>query len=73
MIAAVGGFEQAAKEALNLLKVKWQSSIPEQNYNNGSMQVPVNTQVLVKGRFNRTIIYVPWFLYNVQTRLEINY
>jgi len=56
MIAAVGGFEQAAKEALNLLRVKWQPSIPEQNYINESTQVPVNAQVLIKGRFNRTIV-----------------
>ncbi|MGD0465964.1 MAG: conjugal transfer protein [Gammaproteobacteria bacterium] len=55
MIAAIGGFEQAAKEALNLLRVEWQPSIPEQNYNNGSTQIPVNAQVLIKGRFNRTI------------------
>lgn len=56
MIAADGGFDQVAKEALNTLKVKWQPSIAEQNYNAGlTTQIPVNTQVLINGRFNRSI------------------
>ena len=56
MIAAEGGFDQVAKEALTLLGVKWQPSIAEQNYNAGfTTQIPVNTQVLIKDRFNRTI------------------
>jgi hypothetical protein len=56
MIAAEGGFDQVAKEALTLLSVKWQPSIAEQNYNTGlTTQIPVNTQVLINDRFNRTI------------------
>jgi hypothetical protein len=48
MIAAPGGFDQVAKEALSLLGVKWQPSIAEQNYNARlTTQIPVNTQVLV--------------------------
>jgi len=56
MIAAAGGFDQVSKEALTLLGVKWQPSIAEQNYNTGlTTQIPVNTQVLINDRFNRTI------------------
>ncbi len=56
MIAAEGGFDQVAKEALTLLGIKWQPSIAEQNYNAGiTTQIPVNTQVLINERFNRTI------------------
>lgn len=56
MIAAEGGFDQVAKEALDLLGVKWKPSIAEQNYNAGfTTQIPVNTQVLINDRFNRTI------------------
>jgi len=56
MLAAEGGFDQVAKEALTLLGIKWQPSIAEQNYNAGlTTQIPVNTQVLINGRFNRTI------------------
>jgi hypothetical protein len=56
MLAAPGGFDQVAKEALTLLGVKWQPSIAEQNYNAGlTTQIPVNTQVLINDRFNRTI------------------
>lgn len=56
MIAAQGGFNEVAKEALTRLKVKWQPGIAEQNYNSGlTTQIPINTQVLIIGRFNRTI------------------
>lgn len=56
MLAAEGGFDQVAKEALTSLGVKWKPSIAEQNYNAGlTTQIPVNTQVLINGRFNRTI------------------
>ncbi|HEV2524560.1 MAG TPA: hypothetical protein VGU44_05465 [Gammaproteobacteria bacterium] len=55
MIAAEGGFDQVAKESLDLLGVKWQPSLAEQNYNAGSTQIPINTQVLISDRFNRTI------------------
>jgi len=56
MIAAKGGFDQVAKESLNLLGVKWQPGIAEQNYNAGvTTQIPINTQVLINDRFNRII------------------
>ena len=55
MIAATGGFDQVAKEALNLLNVRWKSSTFEQAYNMGSTQIPLNSEVIVDGRFNRTI------------------
>jgi hypothetical protein len=56
MLAAKGGFDQVAKEALTSLGVKWKPSIAEQNYNTGlTTQIPVNTQVLISGRFNHTI------------------
>lgn len=55
MIDSNGGFDGVAKEALDLLKVKWQPSRAQQYYNNGSTQIPTNTQVSIKGRFNRKI------------------
>jgi hypothetical protein len=55
MLAAPGGFDQVAKEALDRLEVEWQPSSTEKGYNNGSTQIPVNTQVFIKDRFNRTI------------------
>lgn len=55
MLASDGGFEQVAKEALNLLEVEWQPSSTEQDYNNGSTQIPINAQVFINGRFSRKI------------------
>ncbi len=55
MLASDGGFEQVAKEALDLLDVKWQPGSIEQDYNNGSTQIPVNAQVFINGRFSRKI------------------
>lgn len=56
MLAAPGGFDQVAKEALDLLGVKWEPSRAEIEYNSGlSTQVPVNAQVRIKDRFNRKI------------------
>lgn len=55
MLAAEGGFEQVAKEALDLLDIKWQPSSTEQDYNSGSTQIPINTQVFINGRFHRKI------------------
>ena len=55
MIAAAGGFEQVAKEALDLLDVEWEPSLMEQNYNSGSEQIPVNPQAIIRSRFNRKI------------------
>ena len=55
MLSAPGGFDQVAKEALDLLEVNWQPSMSEQGYNAGAEQIPVNTQVFIKNRFNRII------------------
>ena len=55
MLAADGGFEQVAKEALDLLNVKWQTGSTEQDYNNGSTQIPANAQVFINDRFSRKI------------------
>ena len=35
MLAADGGFDQVAREALNLLNVKWKPSKEELDYNSG--------------------------------------
>lgn len=51
-----GSFDKLAKEALDLLGVKWQPSTAEQSYNASlTTQIPINTQVLINDRFNRTI------------------
>ena len=56
MLAAPGGFNQVAIEALNLLNVKWEPSKEELLYNQStSTQIPTNTQVKIKSRFNRVI------------------
>lgn len=49
MLAAEGGFDQVAKEALNRLGVEWKIGRAEEAYQNGGTQVPVNTYVRVKG------------------------
>lgn len=55
MLASAGGFEQVAKEALNLLDVEWQPGDMEQAYNSGSTQIPISAQVFINSRFNRKI------------------
>ncbi|GAB4223944.1 MAG: DUF6088 family protein [Gammaproteobacteria bacterium] len=56
MIAAQGGFQQVAQEALDLLGVTWQPSDSEQRYNTGATQIPMgNPEVKVSSRFNRKI------------------
>ena len=55
MLAADGGFEQVAREALNRLQVNYKSSDAVQAYQSGSAQVPANTQLIVFDRFNRKI------------------
>lgn len=53
-----GGFDQACKEALTKLGVKWQPSSAEQAYNAGlSTQVPVRTIVQLKSRFRGRLAY----------------
>ena len=56
MIDCEGGFIGAAREALDLLGVEWEISEAERLYNeNLTTQVPVNSGVIIKDRFNRKI------------------
>ena len=56
MLSSDGGFIGVAREALDLLGVKWEPSEAEQRYNDDlTTQVPVNLGVVIKGRFNRKI------------------
>lgn len=55
MLAAEGGFDQVAREALKRLRVNWQPSDAVKAYQSGSSQIPVNTQFIVLDRFNRKI------------------
>jgi hypothetical protein len=47
MLAAEGGFDQVAREALKRLRVNWEPSDAVKAYQSGSTQIPVNTQVVV--------------------------
>jgi len=56
MLACENGFIGAAREALDILGVKWEISEAEQRYNDDlTTQVPANSGVIIKGRFNRKI------------------
>lgn len=57
MLAAPGGFDQVAKEALNRLGVQWESASAEKAYQAGSTQIPARVVVKVKGPFQRRIAY----------------
>ncbi|WP_083024757.1 hypothetical protein [Vreelandella lionensis] len=57
MIAAPGGFDQAAKEALNRLGVQWEPASAEKAYQAGRNQIPARVMVRVKGPFHRQIAY----------------
>src|SRR5580704_5888633 len=58
MLAARGGFIDAARQALDKLGVKWEPTEFQRAYNEGrSTQVPVNPAVRVKGRFSRQLRY----------------
>lgn len=58
MLAAAGGFNEAARSALTKLGVAWTPAEWEIAYNEGrSTQVPVNPMVRVKGRFSRRLSY----------------
>ncbi len=64
MLAAKGGFVDAARQALDRLKVLnrqfkgWEPTLAELNYNTGrSTQVPTNAAVKIKGRFSRKLSY----------------
>lgn len=55
MLAAEGGFDQVACEALKRLRVNWEPSDAVKAYQSGSTQIPANTQVVVLDRFSRKI------------------
>ena len=57
MLAAPGGFDQAAKEALNRLGVQWEPASAEKAYQAGHTQIPARVVVRVKGPFHRQIAY----------------
>jgi hypothetical protein len=58
MLAARGGFIDAARQALDKLGVSWELTEWELAYNEGRVtQVPVNPAVRVKGRFARRLRY----------------
>jgi hypothetical protein len=58
MLAARGGFHDAARQALNKLGVEWEPTEFQKAYNEGrSTQVPVNPAVRVKNRFARRLKY----------------
>jgi hypothetical protein len=58
MLAARGGFIDAARQALDKLGVRWEQTEFQRAYNEGrSTQVPVNPAVRVKGRFARRLSY----------------
>ena len=58
MLAARGGFIDAARQALDKLGVQWEPTEYQRAYNEGrSTQVPVNPAVRVKGRFARHLRY----------------
>jgi hypothetical protein len=58
MLAARGGFIDAARQALDKLGVAWEPTEFQRAYNEGqSTQVPVNPALRVKGRFSRQLRY----------------
>jgi hypothetical protein len=58
MLAARGGFIDAARQALDKLGVAWEPTEFQRAYNEGrSTQVPVNPAVRVKSRFSRRLSY----------------
>jgi hypothetical protein len=58
MLAAQGGFIDAARQALDKLGVQWEMTEFQRAYNEGrSTQVPINPAVRVKGRFARHLRY----------------
>ena len=58
MLAARGGFIDAARQALSKLGVEWEQTEFQRAYNEGrSTQVPINPAVRVKGRFARRLSY----------------
>lgn len=58
MLAARGGFIDAARQALDKLGVSWEPTEFQRAYNEGrSTQIPVNPALRIKGRFSRRLKY----------------
>jgi hypothetical protein len=58
MLAAQGGFIDAARQTLNKLGVLWEPTEFQRAYNEGrSTQVPLNPAVKVRSRFARRLRY----------------
>lgn len=58
MLAARGGFIDAARQALDKLGVSWEPTEFQRAYNEGrSTQIPVNPALRIKGRFARRLKY----------------
>ena len=58
ILAARGGFIDAARQALDKLGVPWEPTEFQRAYNEGrSTQIPVNPALKVKGRFARRLKY----------------
>ncbi len=58
MLAARGGFIDAARQTLTKLGVQWELTEFQRAYNEGrSTQVPLNPAVRVRGRFARRLRY----------------
>lgn len=55
MLAAPGGFDQVAKEALTRLGIEWGVSDAERSYQQGSTQVPARACVQVPIRTSRKL------------------
>lgn len=55
MLDANGGFDQVAKEALKRLGVTWVKSDAVKAYEQGSLQIPIKSEVVILDRFNRKI------------------
>jgi len=52
-----GGFDKIARESLDRLKVKYEPGRAMKAYLAGSTQIPMKSEVQVKGRFSRRISY----------------
>jgi hypothetical protein len=58
MLAARGGFIDAARQALDKLGVSWEPTDFQRAYNEGrSTQIPINPALRIKGRFARRLKY----------------
>lgn len=51
MLAAPGGFQQVALEALDLLEVTWSPCVADLQYKAGGKQLPIQTTVRVVGNY----------------------